>query len=331
MYKLQTVDVNSALELKLNTEWWNIENKKPKLEKINVKIYSSIAEVYNAYKLGSIDILNTSRNTNIEKNIGTIGYNLKENYGREFEYLALNCESEVLSNKEVRQAISNSINREEIVNFGYGSGYIVAEYPLSYGSYLYNKEATKYNYNLTTARETLENNGWTKQNKYWQKKIDRTTVRTKLDLVVNSSNEARVKVANMIKEDLEEIGLQVNIKAVKDKTYENYVENKNYDILLTGVTVGLSPNLNRYFGEENNANYTNDNANTILKELYSITDEKILKEKYYSLQNMYMDDVPYIGLCFNKSSVISTKELAGTISINWYNMFYNIETWYRKG
>ena len=330
MYKLQTVDVNSALELKLNSDWWNIEEKRPKIENINIKIFSSIAEVYNAYKLGSIDLLNTSRNVNLEENIGTLGYNIKESYGRGFEYLALNCESDVLSNKEVRQAIIYAINKEEIVNFGYGSKYIGADYPLSYGSYLYNKDALKYEYNLNSAREALESHSWTRQNSYWQKKVNNKNIRTRIDLVVNSSNEKRVNAANMIKEDLEKIGIQVTVKAVTGKTYENYIVNKNYDILLTGVTVGLSPSLNRYFGEENAANYTNEEASTILNDLYSISDEKLLQEKYKELQNMYMEDIPYIGLCFDKASVIYGKDVSGTVSINWYNIFYNIETWYRK-
>ena len=93
MYKLQTVDVNSSIELKLNTNWWNIKEKTPKIDSINIKVFSSIAEVYNAYKLGGIDILNVTRNNNLEQNIGTIGYNVKDSYGRQFEYLVLNCES----------------------------------------------------------------------------------------------------------------------------------------------------------------------------------------------------------------------------------------------
>ncbi|MCI9365210.1 MAG: hypothetical protein HFJ54_00850 [Clostridia bacterium] len=203
MYKIQEIDINSQLELKLNTSWWNIKKVTPKIDKINVKIYSSIAEVYNAYKLGSIDFLATTNNKAIEENIGTIGYNIKENYGRQFDYLALNCENSVLSNKEVRQAINYAINKGEIINSVYGGKYIEADYPLAYGSYLYNKSSTDYEFNQDRAKRILVDNGWEYINKYWQKKINYSTVRIKLDLLVNSSNEARVNVANIIKSNLE--------------------------------------------------------------------------------------------------------------------------------
>ena len=41
----------------------------------------------------------------------------------------------------------------------------------------------------------------------------------------------------------------------------------------------------------NLANYTNEEAKGILGELYNITDEKILKEKYDRLKNIYIDEV----------------------------------------
>ncbi len=330
IYKIQSVDLTSQIELKVNTNWWNYEEASPKIEKITVKVYSSVSEVYNAYKLGSIDILDISRNTNVEENIGTVGYNTKESYGREFDYLALNVESDVMSNKEVRQAVSYAINKQDIINTVYSGKYISADYPLEYGSYLYSESTADYEYDADKAKQILQDNGWTFTNNYWQKKINNSYVRLKITLLVDSSNENRVSAANMIKEDLEDIGIQVTLASVTDKAYSNYITNKNYDILLTGVSVGISPSLTRYFGEGNYANYTNTEALSILNELYSISDTETLKEKYETLQEIYKEDRAYIGLYFNKSAVIYSKSLLGTVSINWYSYFYNIETWYKK-
>lgn len=205
MYKIQGIDLSSQLELKLNTNWWNLEKVESRIDSINVKIYGTVAELYNAYKLGSIDILNTTKTANVEENIGTIGYNIKEVYGRSFDYLVLNLENNFLSNKEVREAMNFAINKGDIINSVYGGKYIEADYPLAYGSYLYNKESSNYEYNQDKAKQVLIDNGWQFVNKYWQKKVGYNTLRIKLNLVVNSSNEARVNVANKIKEQLENI------------------------------------------------------------------------------------------------------------------------------
>ncbi len=125
-------------------------------------------------------------------------------------------------------------------------------------------------------------------------------------------------------------GIQVNIVSVNDKTYNNYVDKRNYDILLTGINVGLTPSFNRYFFMGNVANYNNDEAINILTDIYSISDENLLKEKYKRLQSIYQDERPYIGLYFNKTTIIYGKDLMGTVSPTWYSYLYNIESWYKK-
>ena len=114
-------------------------------------------------------------------------------------------------------------------------------------------------------------------------------------------------------------------------TYQSYLNNKNYDILLTGVTVGISPDLTRYFGENNLSNYTNDEAKQILRDLYNISDEKILKEKYERLQSLYEEDRPYIGLYFSRNVLIHGKKVTTTANSTWFSVFYDIENWNRKG
>ena len=67
-----------------------------------------------------------------------------------------------------------------------------------------------------------------------------------------------------------------------------------------------------------------------MKELYNITDEKILKEKYEKLQKFYEEDRPYVGLNFSSITKVSGKNLTMTTDNNWFNMFLNIENWHKK-
>ncbi len=80
----------------------------------------------------------------------------------------------------------------------------------------------------------------------------------------------------------------------------------------------------------NLANYTNEEAKGILEELYSITDEKILKEKYDRLKNIYIDERPYIGLYFSRVTTIFGKTLSINVNSNWSNPFYKIEEWHKR-
>ena len=49
-YKLYSIDPNTQMDLKLNDYWWN-KDVELKVDSITVRIYRTVAEVYNAYKL----------------------------------------------------------------------------------------------------------------------------------------------------------------------------------------------------------------------------------------------------------------------------------------
>ena len=66
-----------------------------------------------------------------------------------------------------------------------------------------------------------------------------------------------------------------------------------------------------------------------MKEINNSTDENVLKEKYKRLKEIYINDVPYISLYFSKNVAIYNTSLAGEVNPNWFNVFYNIENWYK--
>ena len=134
----------------------------------------------------------------------------------------------------------------------------------------------------------------------------------------------------MIKSNLEEIGIKVTIVKASDSQYQYYLENKNYDMILTGTTESGSPNLETYFGASNLANYNNEEVNTIMNEVKNITKEDVLKEKYVRLRQIYNDEMPYIGLYNSYYAVASSWNLKGNIVTNWYNIFMDIDNWYKN-
>ena len=92
----------------------------------------------------------------------------------------------------------------------------------------------------------------------------------------------------------------------------------------------LSPNLETFFGESNLSNYKNEEITTIMNDVKNITDEDLLKEKYNRIRQIYDDEVPYISLYNSYYAVISNWNLKGNIEANWYNIFMDINNWYKN-
>ena len=327
MYKV-TAATEEQIELGKNENWHLADSISTKMDKIIIQFYNTMGDAYNSLRIGNIDLVSTSK-TNVEDYIGTIGFGTQNYKGRELDFISLNCEDTLLQNKEVRQAINYTIDKNNINSSVFSNQYSVSSFPIDYGSYLYTKES-KSSYNQEKAREVLENAGWEYRYGYWRKTENYTTQYLNLNLVVDNSNETRVKVAELIEEQLEDIGINVSVYKVSNSSYKNYLKNKNYDMIITGVNNGYSPDLSYFLGEGNIANYENEEITSLLKEVENITDQELLKEKYARIIEIYEEDVPYICLYRNNQKVVYGIRLTGEITPNNYTAYYHFENWYRQ-
>ena len=147
---------------------------------------------------------------------------------------------------------------------------------------------------------------------------------------MDNSNETRVKVAELIKEQLEDFGINVYLYRVSNSSYKNYLENKNYDMIITGVNNGYSPDLSYFFGKDNIANYENEEITSILNDIKNISDKDMLTEKYNRIIEIYEEEMPYICLYRNKEKVVYSIRLTGEVMPNNYSVYHNFENWYRQ-
>ena len=325
MYKVSDVQ-DSTLILTKNENYPDYD--KLKLDKITVTTYSSVGELYNSFKTGNIDLIST-QNSNLKEYIGTIGYQSKEMKGREHDFLAFNMKNELLSQLNVRKSICYSIDKSNIVSSVYGDNYYTSSFPLDYGNWVYQEQDPSSGYNLEQAKQILVDDGWSYKYKYWQKTVNYKTQRISLNFVVKASDTNRVAVAENIKAQLENQGFRINLIKANDTQYQNYLTNKNYDIILCSINLSLSPDLSTFFGDSNLANYSNDEVTNIMNEVKNLNDDDKLRQDYKRLGEIYKNEMPYLSLYNNKYTVAYSTNLAGTIDPNWFYQFYNIKDWHK--
>ncbi len=317
MYKIASIDNENILLIR-NDRWRNIKSSPPKTQSITIHKYSAIGEIFNSFKLGNIDIVNTNM-TNYSEYVGTMGYNKKEYKGREYDYLSFNCQDTILQDSAVRRAIEYAINKDTIVSTVFNDSKITTQGPLDYGSHASVGDGLL-SYSQDNARKELENAGWVYANNKWQKTIDGYIKKLNLSLCVSKDNEDRIKVANSIKQQLKDIGIIININQVDNDKYTDYLNNKDYQIILTGVTNSINPDLTYFYGNNNIANYSNDDAMSILGSF----------DKYQELQKIVNNDCPYIPLYRNKGTLILNANVGGNFLPNNFNIYYNFEKWFRQ-
>lgn len=327
-YKITRWD-KEIIELSKNENWYNIENENANIKTITISLYKDMGEVYNSFRLGNIDLVHTS-NKQYEEYIGSMGYQKKQYPGREFDYLAFNCQNEILQDANIRQAIQKAINKEKIVSSVLEDKAYVANFPLDYGSYLTKEIEWKETFNQEEAKKILKEDGWKFEYGIWSKEIKGITRTLNFTITVDKDNEQRVKVAEEIKKQLEIVGIKVSIKKVSKDEYQRILKSHQYEILFTGVYNGYSPELEGFLGEENLANYQNQEMISLLKEVNRISSEDLQKETYKKIVEIYQKEVPYLGLYRNQVIAAYGHSVRGEFTPNNYSILYQFSQWYRQ-
>ena len=128
-------------------------------------------------------------------------------------------------------------------------------------------------------------------------------------------------------EEFLRFGINVTIIKASDAQYQSYLQNKNYDSIITGTTVSANPSIETYIGA---CNFNIEELNNLMSEVKNISKEDLLKEKYTRIREIFNEQKPYIGLYSSYYAVASSWTLKGNVTANWYNIFIDIDNWYKN-
>lgn len=274
--------------------------------------YSDIDNLIEDFKNGKIDMF-TASSDSIMQLIGKYEYNVKKYRDGQNIFLLGNKDSKVFSQKEVRQALLYSLNREEIVKKINSTFSEVIDIPYIYSS-------IRYKYDIVGAKNILIQYGWKSEKGMNKKTVGEEELTLELTLLVNEKDNTKVKIADMIKDMAENVGIRINIKKAKDAKLTELIKNKSYDIILADVYVNDKPDIT-YLEEYININDKVNSALNIVKQS-SIED---LPKNIATLQDVISDEIACIGILARNTNVVYQKNINGFEDINYMKVFYNLE------
>ena len=322
MFKISNINGN-IYYLDKNGDYWN-KNREPLIEHILISCYSSMGEVYNAFKSGDLDLV-ISKTRNVEQYIGTIGYSKVEYKNRNYDFLVFNTAYSFLSDPQVRKAISLVIDRNNIVATSLGGGYSSSNFNLDMGHWLYTKDLN-ISPNIDQARSILQQDGWNYTGNSWYKNGQRL----EFTISVNNADAAKMAAATNIVNQLANFGINTSIVQISNNNYPNIINQKAYQCLITGIECDFTPSVDYFFGDNNLANYHNDEMTSLINETKNTNDENVIYNNYGRIFEIYLEEAPYIGLYRETQSIISSNGVIANIIPNSFNIFYTVNQWYRQ-
>lgn len=248
----------------------------------------------------------------------------------------------------VRRAISSAINKDKVIEsfLGYGES---ATGPIPVSSFAYTDVKT-YEYDVEKAKELLDKAGWVLPEGKTVREKDGVQLTFNM-LVVD--NEDRKKIAEVIRQDLEDIGIQVNIVAVNlESLINDYVIPRQFDTVLYGVESFIDPdryelfhssqiqhpglNISSYKSEEevlvviNNETTKIPEVDDILDDARKLIDKNKRKNEYEDFLTIIGNEVPAVFLFHPIETYVVNKRVKN-VEISSINSieerFANISSW----
>ncbi len=250
----------------------------------------------------------------------------------------MNLSDPILKDKRVRKALLHGINRSAIAKYmSYGTLSVADSWipPKHYG---YSPNKIQYTYDPKKAKTLLKEAGWIlNPDGILEKNGNELT----LDILTNSKDKNRERIAIFIKEDLRKLGIQVNVQLKSSRIiFSKNLPNRNFQLVL--FTWYMHPRMDgseywpssRIPTKENNrsglnySGFTNPVIDRIHEELAQIIDPIKRREYFKRHQEMWMSEIPALplfvtsSLSATRSDLINWKPTGSAIPETW-----NCEEW----
>jgi len=318
----------------------NYFGKPPGLNRLIFKYVPDLNAMYTQFKTGEIDFIGLQGiPANFYKEATALsGRRVHAAARSAVENLTLNLAHPALADKAVRKALNIAIDRQSICDLVYYGLPKPANNFLVPSHWAYNPNLPKPEYDPKKAAAMLDKAGWVRG-------PDGIRVKNGVRLSFTNStvtgNQLRAQTQQLIADDFKKIGVEMLIKnMVAAVLWADFWRNSEFDSLMTAptYTIASDPDVTHRFGSaaipkqtgsgSNVSQYKNPGVDALLargRQEYNVAKRK---EIYAKVQELIMDDLPFLPL-FNSVEIEGTKAgLDGYASnVNALANSWNAATW----
>ncbi len=280
----------------------------PKIRNVTIRIIPDATTRVLELRNGSIDfVLNAVPFDMVPRFKNSDDFQVIEEPGSAYQYLAFNLRDPLLKNVKVRQAIAHGIDRERIVNdllLGHGR---IAESMLPSTHWAAATNLPTYPYDVNRAKQLLDEAG--------RRDPDGDGPQPRFRLVYKTSTDPEAnQQAQMIQQMLRQIGVEVVIQSNEFGTFLEDVQKGNFQLFsLRRAGVSDPDFYSAIFSQEalppegqNRGYYVNPEVDRLLVQARSTFDQAQRKQLYQQVQQILARDLPYVSL-FHRSNILIAK------------------------
>ena len=300
-FKYVSYTPGQNLELEKYDGYW--QEGVPSLDSVEFKFIADVDTAFVELQAGTIDILKYLTAVQAET-LGDEDYNIVQGSMNLVHAMYLNSAYEPLSKTEVRQALCYAVDRDAINNFIFGGkSHIIGSHMIPAMSKYYEPEAeTVYSYDPEKAKELLADAGYADG-------FD-------LEITVPSSYSQHVDSAQIIADELSQVGINVTLNQVEWSTWlQDVYKGGNFQATVIGFDGTLAPSdwLKKYVTDDakNFMHYSNTEYDDVFNTAYTTVDDDVKVENYKKAQMILAEDAAAVYIEDPANLVAVSKKFGG--------------------
>ena len=333
VYRVESVEAVSRVNLVANEN--SMIRNRPYIEQAYALITDSTATDFMAFEQGLINVVATDIMT-FGRFSGTRNVNITNYDTNNLMFLGFNLNNPLLRERDVREIIGHTINRDHVVNnifLGVGRESASIINPVSH---FYRPNLSYPEFNMELARNKLFQIGARDHNNegVFSKNVAGEFRRLEFRILVNSESPERIAIAHMIRDNLELLGMQIHLDIYDFETYMQRLETGRFDMFLGTYSFSVMPDFmpllhsNSINNEMyNHFSFRSEVVDGLLEQADRAPNEETLWNALGELQEYIAYELPIVSIKFAQSSLLTDTRIGGDKRPVMGNIFSGVERW----
>ena len=308
-YVISQFEAGNHMMLEANVNWWKAQ---PYVRQIMIAFHDTQKAVIDSYEYNRVDAVFTRSIAGAQYKTGTMSVSMGYRTNQ-LECLLTNNNARELT-PEVRRAIRYVIDRQKIISSVYSGMAVLTNFPFYPGTWMYNDSLDSvFTNNLDEAKKLLQEAGWEDSDENGI--LDRENSEGNLQnlslrfyVYEEPDNDVRLEAANMISEQLAQVGIQCRIEAMTMANVKEKLSAGSFDLALVSFAMDVCPDVGFLLTKGNSGNYVrykSDRMTSLCNELRTQVSQDAYRQKLMEIQSLFAEDCPFICLYYRTGFVIT--------------------------
>jgi peptide/nickel transport system substrate-binding protein len=306
-------------------------NNFPYLTKVVFKYAGDSEEIQNLIQSEKIDFavnmpMDLLANKTIQEKFNILSYPEKG-----YTFVGWNLKSPLLKNKNMRLALSHSIDRQTLIDGILGGYSEIVDGPVYHNQKGAEKFLPQLDFNAVKAESLFNSIGWAK--------LDQHGIRIKngkklsIKMLVNKENEERIELANNIKANLKSLGVELLLHFVTWKDLLKAIDSKSSDAILLTWTDSDYYDPSLLFHSKaikhglNFMSYKSNVTDSLIDQALFTWDKKQKDYYWIEFQKKIANDLPCTFL-FSQKIIVGCSKKIQNVQMDSRGFLPNIKEWW---